>query len=196
VIWILSVLKSRSFLWLLLIINLLGTIYGYIWYLPQLERTSPEFLVFVPDSPTASLFFCFVLIAFLLKRNWPIFEVLAIITLFKYGIWAVVMNILTLIVSGEMPWEGYMLIASHFAMAVQGILYSSFYRVKLWHIVIGAIWTIHNDVIDYVYMQFPVYSKLYLYIQHIGYFTFWLSVISIGICYFYTQKTKRLDLSM
>jgi uncharacterized membrane protein YpjA len=196
VIWILSVLKSRSFLWLLLIINLLGTIYGYIWYLPQLERTSPEFLVFVPDSPTASLFFCFVLIAFLLKRNWPIFEVLAIITLFKYGVWAVVMNILTLIVSGEMPWEGYMLIASHFAMAVQGILYSSFYRVKLWHIVIGAIWTIHNDVIDYVYMQFPVYSKLYLYIQHIGYFTFWLSVISIGICYFYTQKTKRLDLSM
>jgi uncharacterized membrane protein YpjA len=196
VIWILSVLKSRSFLWLLLIINLLGTIYGYIWYLPQLERTSPEFLVFVPDSPTASLFFCFVLIAFLLKRNWPIFEVLAIITLFKYGIWAVVMNILTLIVSGEMPWEGYMLIASHFAMAVQGILYSSFYRVKLWHIVIGAIWTIHNDVIDYVYMQFPVYSKLYLYIQHIGYFTFWLSVVSIGICYLYTQKTKRLDLSM
>ncbi len=195
-IWILSVLKSRSFLWLLLIINLLGTIYGYIWYLPQLERTSPEFLVFVPDSPTASLFFCFVLIAFLLKRNWPIFEVLAIITLFKYGIWAVVMNILTLIVSGEMPWEGYMLIASHFAMAVQGILYSSFYRVKLWHIVIGAIWTIHNDIIDYVYMQFPVYSKLYLYIQHIGYFTFWLSVVSIGICYFYTQKTKRLDLSM
>jgi uncharacterized membrane protein YpjA len=196
VIWILSVLKSRSFLWLLLIINLLGTIYGYIWYLPQLKRTSPEFLVFVPDSPTASLFFCFVLIAFLLKRNWPIFEVLAIITLFKYGVWAVVMNILTLIVSGEMPWEGYMLIASHFAMAVQGILYSSFYRVKLWHIVIGAIWTIHNDIIDYVYMQFPVYSKLYLYIQHIGYFTFWLSVVSIGICYFYTQKTKRLDLSM
>jgi uncharacterized membrane protein YpjA len=196
VIWILSVLKSRSFLWLLLIINLLGTVYGYIWYLPQLERTSPEFLVFVPDSPTASLFFCFVLIAFLLKRNWPIFEVLAIITLFKYGVWAVVMNILTLIVSGEMPWEGYMLIASHFAMAVQGILYSSFYRVKLWHIVIGAIWTIHNDIIDYVYMQFPVYSKLYLYIQHIGYFTFWLSVVSIGICYFYTQKTKRLDLSM
>ncbi|MFD2679494.1 DUF1405 domain-containing protein [Bacillus seohaeanensis] len=195
-IWILSVLKSRSFLWLLLIINLLGTVYGYIWYLPQLERTSPEFLVFVPDSPTASLFFCFVLIAFLLKRNWPIFEVLAIITLFKYGVWAVVMNILTLIVSGEMPWEGYMLIASHFAMAVQGILYSSFYRVKLWHIVIGAIWTIHNDIIDYVYMQFPVYSKLYLYIQHIGYFTFWLSVVSIGICYFYTQKTKRLDLSM
>ncbi|TYO72910.1 lipoprotein heptaprenylglyceryl N-acetyltransferase LhaT [Rossellomorea marisflavi] len=195
-IWLWSILRNPAFLWVLLIVNVLGTIYGYIWYLPQLEQTPGIFIPFVPDSPTASLFFCFVLIAFLLKRNWPTFEVLAIITLFKYGVWAIVMNLLTLWVSGDLPWEGYMLMVSHGAMAVQGILYSSFYRVKPWHIVVGAVWAVHNDIIDYVYMQYPVYSQLYKYIQHIGYFTFWLSIASIAIAYYFTQKTTRNSLTL
>ena len=83
---------------------------------------------------------------------------------------------------------------SHGAMAIQGILYSPFYRVKFWHIVAGAVWTVHNDIIDYVYMQFPIYSRLYMYIQDIGYFTFWLSILSIAIAYYFTQKTNRLSL--
>ena len=85
-------LTRKEFLVLLLIINVFGTIYGYYWYGYQLEETPPIFLIFVPDSPTASLFFCFVLIAFLLKKNWPLIEALALLTLFKYGIWAVVMK--------------------------------------------------------------------------------------------------------
>ena len=186
-----SYLTNKSFLVLLLIVNVLGTLYGYIWYLPQLERTAPHFLIFVPDSPTASLFFCFVIAAFLFKKNWPLMEALAIITLFKYGIWAVVMNLLTLAVSGDLSWQGYMLIGSHFAMAVQGILYSPYYRVKLWHIAAAAVWTLHNDVIDYVFMQYPVYSQLHFYIREIGYFTFWLSIISILLSYYFTQKVKR-----
>lgn len=73
-------------------------------------------------------------------------------TLFKYGIWAVVMNILTLIVSGYLPWQGYMLIASHLGMAVQGLLYSPYYRIEGKHLVIAAIWTLHNEIIDYVFL--------------------------------------------
>ncbi|WP_409251168.1 DUF1405 domain-containing protein [Bacillus sp. SCS-153A] len=184
-------LTNKTFLALLLIVNLLGTLYGYIWYLPQLERTAAHFLIFVPDSPTASLFFCFVLAAFLLRKNWPLMEALALVTLFKYGIWAVVMNLLTLSVTGVLPWEGYMLIGSHFAMAVQGILYAPYYRVKIWHIIAAAVWTLHNDIIDYVFMQYPVYSKLHLYIKEIGYFTFWLSVFSIFLCWYFTRKVER-----
>ncbi|MGF2616854.1 DUF1405 domain-containing protein [Rossellomorea vietnamensis] len=189
-----SYLTHKSFLALLLAVNILGTIYGYIWYLPQLEKTAPHFWVFVPDSPTASLFFCFVIAALLMGRNWPLMEALAIITLFKYGIWAVVMNLLTLGVTGYLPWEGYMLIGSHFAMAVQGILYSPYYRVKTWHIIAAAVWTLHNDIIDYVFMQYPIYSQLHLYISEIGYFTFWLSLFSIFLCYFFTRKLERREI--
>ncbi|WP_062356391.1 DUF1405 domain-containing protein [Bacillus kwashiorkori] len=189
-----SLLSQKHFLILLLIINILGTVYGYIWYQYQLADTPTIFLIFVPDSPTASLFFVFVLIAFLLKKNWPYMESLAIITLFKYGIWAVVMNILTLIVHGELSASGYMLIFSHLGMAIQGLLYAPYYRIKLRHIIIASIWTLHNDIIDYVFFMYPHYN-LEKYIAEIGYFTFWLSIFSIALAYFLclSKKSRRLQ---
>ena len=76
---------------ILLIVNILGTIYGFIWYGNQLKETSPIFWPFVPDSPMASSF-CVCFNCFLAKRNWGLIEALAIVTLIKYGIWAVVVN--------------------------------------------------------------------------------------------------------
>ncbi|WP_404403492.1 DUF1405 domain-containing protein [Jeotgalibacillus malaysiensis] len=192
--YIFSWLTNRYFLIVLFIVNLLGTIYGYYWYRFQLADTEPIFLIFVPDSPTASLFFTIVIFGYLINRQWPLIEALAIITLFKYGIWAVVMNFLTWGVTGEMSAVAWMLVLSHAAMAVQGLLYAPFYRMKLWHIVFAAVWTFHNDVIDYVYMQYPVYSRLSEMIDHIGYFTFWLSVCSVLIAWYvgiYRKEWQR-----
>lgn len=193
--WITYLMGQRWVLWILLLINVPGTIYGYIWYESQLNITPPKFLIFVPDSPTASLFFCFVLIAFLLRKNWPLIEALAIVTLFKYGIWAVVMNILTYFVDG-LNIYGYMLIFSHLGMAIQGLLYAPYYRIKPIHLVIAAVWTLHNDVIDYVFFMMPRYSVLDQYIPQIGYFTFWLSMISILITYLLCIKKDRYILDL
>ncbi|WP_046180514.1 DUF1405 domain-containing protein [Domibacillus tundrae] len=185
-------LSNRSFMWALFLINLLGTIYGYIWYMPQLKQTDAIFLPFVPDSPTASLFFTIALLGLFVGRHWGLMQALAVMTLFKYGIWAVVMNILTLVVTGDLSWLGWMLVASHFGMAVQGLLYAPFFRVKPIHLIIASVWTVHNEIIDYVYMQYPVYSQLHLYIQEIGYFTFWLSIFSILITWWVCVRSKRL----
>jgi len=186
-----SLLAHRSVLWFMFIVNLLGTIYGYIWYQEQLADTPTKFLIFVPDSPTASLFFTLVVAGFLLKRNWPLLEALAIVTLFKYGIWAVVMNLLVWKVTGVLDWIAWMLILSHAAMAVEGLLYAPFYRIKGWHLAIAAIWTLHNDVIDYIFHMLPRYSMLNEYIPEIGYFTFWLSILSIVITYFLCLRQNR-----
>lgn len=194
--WIYSILGNKPFLWLLLIINILGTIYGYIWYGWQLKETPAIFLPFVPDSPTASLFFVFVLIAFLMGRNWPLLEALAIITLIKYGIWAVVMNFLVLIQTGELGLAGWMLVFSHGAMAVQGMLYAPFYRIKRWHFVVAAIWTLHNDVIDYVFFMLPRYSILDQITAQIGYFTFWLSIGTLFLTYYLCLRKERIQLKI
>lgn len=191
--WIWLVLSHKSFLWLLLFINLLGTVYGYDWYMWQLVVTEPKFWIFVPDSPTASLFFTLAIIGWLINRNFKLIEALALITLVKYGLWAVVMNILTLIETGSIGLVGWMLVVSHFAMAVQAILYIPFYKFGLGHIVIAAIWTLHNDVIDYVFGQMPIYSNLMIYINQIGYFTFWLSIACIALAYFvWNGREKEL----
>lgn len=194
--WIYPLLAYRPFLWLLLVVNIAGTAYGYVWYGWQLKETPPKFLIFVPDSPTASLFFVFVLIAFLLKKNWPLMESLAIVTLFKYGIWAVVMNSLVFLIQGELDWIGLMLAFSHLAMAIQALLYAPFYRFKWWHLMVAAIWTLHNDVIDYVFFMLPRYHMLNEFTPEIGYFTFWLSIVSIGIAYYSVIRPNRYKLDM
>ncbi|MHA6259653.1 lipoprotein heptaprenylglyceryl N-acetyltransferase LhaT [Sporosarcina sp. CAU 1771] len=178
------ILFHKSFLWILLFVNILGTVYGYDWYMWQLVITEPKFWIFVPDSPTASLFFALALIGWIIGRNFKLIEALALITLVKYGLWAVVMNLLTFIETGELSLVGWMLIGSHFAMALQAVLYSRLYRFKIIHIVLAAIWTLHNDVIDYVFGQMPIYGDLMKYMQEIGYFTFWLSIACIGLAYF------------
>jgi uncharacterized membrane protein YpjA len=186
-IWL--ILSHKSFLWILLFINVLGTVYGYDWYMWQLEITEPKFWIFVPDSPTASLFFSLAIIGWLINRNFKLIEALAFITLIKYGLWAVVMNLLTLLETGSIGWVGWMLVGSHFAMAVQAILYSHLYRFRLIHILIAAVWTLHNDVIDYVFGQMPIYHDLMRHIHSIGYFTFWLSIVCIALA-FWNWKSR------
>lgn len=194
--WISYLLGLRGMLLLVLAVNFIGTVYGYYWYVPQLADTPFRFLIFVPDSPTATFFFLFVLLAFLMGRNAPLFEALALVTLVKYGLWAVGMNVFVLVKMGQMPWEGYMLIVSHFAMAVQGVLYSPYFRFRLRHLAVVAVWTLHNDVIDYLFGMMPRYSMLNDYMQEIGYATFWLSIFSLGLAYYLVISKRRVKLDL
>lgn len=184
-------LMFRPFLILLFFINLGGTVYGYIWYGWQLRITEPIFLIFVPDSPTASLFFTIVLGLWIIGKRNSLIEALAFITLIKYGLWAVVMNLLTLWQVGSIGWMGWMLVASHFAMALQAVLYIDHYRFGFLSVALTAIWTLHNDVIDYVFGQMPIYSSLGEYSAEIGYFTFWLSIGCIAFAWAVASQNHR-----
>ncbi|WP_347860485.1 DUF1405 domain-containing protein [Salimicrobium sp. PL1-032A] len=186
-------LESRLFLVGLLLVNFLGTLYGYIWYAPQLMRTEPIFLLFVPDSPTASLFFTIAIAGWLMGKHFRLVEALALITLLKYGLWAVAMNLLTLAVEGSLPWQSYMLIVSHGAMAFQALLYVHKYTFTFIHVCFAAVWTLHNDVIDYVFGQMPVYPSINQYMNEIGYGTFWLSVVCIGVGIWRVRELNRSD---
>lgn len=187
-----KLLGEKWVLLTLLIINTFGTIYGYWWYKDQLAITPNHFYVFVPDSPTASLFFVLVLLMFIRGKNWPLVEAFAAVTLIKYGIWAVVMNIAAAMTGAVLIWENYMLIGSHAAMAIQALLFAPYFRIKAWHLVVAAVWTLHNDVIDYVFMMHPWVSRsLNDYILHIGYFTFWLSIFSVLLVYYFGVRKNR-----
>ncbi|EIT86606.1 hypothetical protein A374_03509 [Fictibacillus macauensis ZFHKF-1] len=186
--YIQTILRQKSFLVLLLLINVLGTAYGYYWYKDQLAETPLQFILFVPDSPTASLFFVIVLIGFLMNRNFPLFEALAAVSLFKYGIWAVGMNIAGGLVGTGLNAAGYMLIFSHLGMAIEGLLYTPFYRIKRHHLMIAAVVLLHNEIIDYVFGMMPRYDLLWAYTKEIAYATFWLSILSVWLVGYLTRK--------
>ncbi|MDM5338741.1 DUF1405 domain-containing protein [Fictibacillus enclensis] len=189
-IYLYGILKQRWFLTCLLIVNIIGTAYGYYWYKDQLAATPLKFVLFVPDSPTASLFFVFVLIAFLFGKNIPYIEALAAVSLFKYGIWAVGMNIAGGLVAPPLYWESYMLIFSHLGMAIEGLLYASYYKIRLRHMAVAALWVFHNEMIDYVYGMMPRYDILADHMQLIGYLTFWLSAFSVALIYVLTRDVQ------
>ncbi len=189
--------KERWFLWALFIINFLGTIYGFYWYRFQLAATSWKLDVFVPDSPTASLFFTGVLLLFLLKKQNALLEALAAITLFKYGIWAVVMIIWDAALSpvGFIPsltWEHYMLMVSHLGMALQAVLYAPYFIYRYREIVIVSIWTLLNDALDYGLDIHPwLTPEVEVYHHLVGWFTLLLSFISILLFSLFLEKRKQ-----
>jgi len=175
-VWSRSLLLAPWLLHALLWGNIVGTLYGYEWYRMQLVRTWNQYaewlVLFVPDSPTASLFFC-VTLWYLIRdrrrktggRPTPtddrpltargVWESLAVITLVKYGIWAVAIIFWGASQGAALGWQQWMLVCSHSWMAVQALLYMRFFRFTALAVAVGAAWTLTNDWIDYTFGVYP-----------------------------------------
>ncbi|HCY9770216.1 TPA: DUF1405 domain-containing protein [Staphylococcus aureus] len=180
-------LYQRSWLMMLLICNILGMIYGYIWYGEQLSHTPWHFKIFVPDSPTAILYLV-ISISLILIQN-SIIEALAFVTLFKYGIWAVIMNILFIIEQGDITVNGLILMFSHSIMAVQAIYFYPRFKRSMIGISVAMIWVFLNDYIDYFHLQFPYYDFITTHVWQIGVLSCCLSVFGLLL---YIELNKLL----
>ncbi|AMG60673.1 DUF1405 domain-containing protein [Staphylococcus lugdunensis] len=188
-IWELS-LYYKPFLLLLLFCNVLGALYGYYWYAEQLSSTTWYFLPFVPDSPTASLFLCLTLYCFLNNKRCSIVGTLAFLTLFKYGIWAVSMNILMFIENHDITINGLLLLLSHAIMAMEACYIYPRLQRSSFAIAVGSLWLFINDAIDYLFEQYPIYDFIAMHLVPIAVFTVCLSFMSILLYYIFGSILK------
>ncbi|HDZ5454147.1 TPA: DUF1405 domain-containing protein [Staphylococcus aureus] len=182
-------LYQRSWLMMLLICNILGMIYGYIWYGEQLSHTPWHFKIFVPDSPTAILFLVISISMILIQKQNSIIDALAFVTLFKYGIWAVIMNILFIIEQGDITVNGLILMFSHSIMAVQAIYFYPRFKRSMIGISVAMTWVFLNDYIDYLHLQFPYYDFITTHVWQIGVLSCCLSVFGLLL---YIELNKLL----
>ncbi|HCY6678897.1 TPA: DUF1405 domain-containing protein [Staphylococcus aureus] len=182
-------LYQRSWLMMLLICNILGMIYGYIWYGEQLSHTPWHFKIFVPDSPTAILFLVISISMILIQKQNSIIDALAFVTLFKYGIWAVIMNILLIIEQGDITVNGLILMFSHSIMAVQAIYFYPRFKRSMIGISVAMTWVFLNDYIDYFHLQFPYYDFITTHVWQIGVLSCCLSVFGLLL---YIELNKLL----
>ncbi|HCY8904378.1 TPA: DUF1405 domain-containing protein [Staphylococcus aureus] len=182
-------LYQRSWLMMLLICNILGMIYGYIWYGEQLSHTPWHFKIFVPDSPTAILYLVISISLILIQKQNSIIDALAFVTLFKYGIWAVIMNILFIIEQGDITVNGLVLMFSHSIMAVQAIYFYPRFKRSMIGISVAMIWVFLNDYIDYFHLQFPYYGFITTHVWQIGVLSCCLSVFGLLL---YIELNKLL----
>ena len=79
-------MKLNNLAKLILLINLIGLLYGFYYYIPKLQQTSPALWILVPDSPLSILFFVLVFVGIWQGRFASFF---ASAWLIKYGIWTV-----------------------------------------------------------------------------------------------------------
>ncbi|SFS80964.1 Uncharacterized membrane protein YpjA [Paenibacillus sp. BC26] len=192
--WSRALWTNRLFLWLMVLTNAAGTVYGYIWYGKQMEYTlqfHPFWrIVFVPDSPTASLFFTlsllFLIFPVLAKPNpfyiglRSIIEALGVVTSIKYGIWAVTMIAAGAAQGDPLEWQHYMLIVSHLAMAVEALIYIRFMVFGRFAAFLALLWLLLNDTMDYTYFIYPwLPDVLENDLPAIQSFTMGLSVVSL-----------------
>ncbi|WP_411905329.1 DUF1405 domain-containing protein [Staphylococcus aureus] len=182
-------LYQRSWLMMLLICNILGMIYGYIWYGEQLSHTPWQFKIFVPDSPTAILFLVISISLILIRKQNSIIDALAFVTLFKYGIWAVIMNILFIIEQGDITVNGLVLMFSHSIMVVQAIYFYPRFKRFMIGISVAMTWVFLNDYIDYFHLQFPYYDFITTHVWQIGVLSCCLSVFGLLL---YIELNKLL----
>lgn len=201
---------SKQMQWLLFWVNLAGTVYGYIWYGRQLQYTYETLdkwlLPFVPDSPTASLFFTLSLLFMIVESSrrsqrprgagWRVtrsfVDAFAVITSLKYGIWAVVMIAAGAVQGDPLVWQEWMLVASHLGMAAQVLVYAGGLRYGGAAVAAVACWTLFNDYLDYYRGIFPwLPSVLHDDLKLIERFTFGLSAVCIAAAWLLSRYFRR-----
>lgn len=133
----------------LVIINALGSAYGFYWYHEQLAATPVYLWLFVADSPMASTLFT---LALLIRGSGALrrlFQVIAFTAAIKYGLWAIVIITQFWINYGTVGPIEVMLWASHLGMAVEGVIFLKTMQFGQVAAGVTLLWMLLNDLLDY-----------------------------------------------
>lgn len=143
-------------------VNLIGSLYGFMWYWPQLRVTPVKYWLIVPDSPGSTLLFSMFLLLLLTGHvqssqegpmhvgGWVGFlAALAWLSNMKYGLWTATVLPEFAVRSGILAFDIIHLSLSHFGMWVQGFLFARYFRPNLTPAVAAFTWVLGQDYIDY-----------------------------------------------
>ena len=136
----------------LVLVNLVGTLIGFIYYYGQLSATSPLLWIFVPDCPLyTGLFALLIILAVVGIRN-DLFGLIVSIGLMKYGAWTLFalsfyhdffFSFATLV------WvQSAVLFILHIGMTAEGFVLP-FRRIRGEYIAAALGWFLLNDFFDY-----------------------------------------------
>ncbi|KUK10063.1 MAG: putative membrane protein [Clostridia bacterium 41_269] len=139
----------RWFLIFLIIVNILGSIYGYYWYKGQLMETPKELWLFTFDSPFSTTLFALAVLGILMGVPNNLIQLAAYTGVIKYGIWAVAVILHYWLASGSPTFITAALLISHLGMALEGFIFIRHLEVSGLYLFILALWFGVNDYLDY-----------------------------------------------
>ena len=136
--------------WIVVAINLLGTLFGFWYYRFQFATEPVVVWPFVPDSPLATLFIAASLAAWKLGRPNEVLNALAFFGCIKLGAWTP--YVLVAFADGFSylhPAMYNFLFWSHLAMVVQAFLIHRYSDFRVWAIAVALGWYTIDLVLDY-----------------------------------------------
>ena len=137
--------------WLVVVINLAGTAFGFWYYFPQFSRTAPEMWLFVPDSPMATLFIAGAFALWAVGRSNDTLTALAFFGNIKLGLWTPwVLAVFAdaFLEFTALPMYAF-LVVSHLAMVVQAFVLHRITDFPLSAIGIATLWYTIDLTVDY-----------------------------------------------
>ena len=142
----------------LIYVNIIGTLFGIYYYIPQLLSTETFLWPLIPDSPTATFLFMLSLIAVYTtdfkkgKGLKNILYSLAFVGNVKYGLWTVyvLLEFMPHFTSVNSSLMYFFLLISHIGMFLQAFLILPYIDYSRGLIVAPAIY-LFNDIIDYAF---------------------------------------------
>ena len=135
--------------WLIVIINLAGTAFGFWYYRFQLAQTPLVMWPFVPDSPAATLLVALSLAAWKLDLDIEWLHMLAFFGNIKLGLWTPFVQLFLNGPGGIEPWLYWFLIVSHLAMSLQSFLIYRYAEFSVGAVAVATVWYGFNDIVDY-----------------------------------------------
>lgn len=176
----------------LIVVNAIGTIWGFLWYREQLWATPWQYWPLTPDCPLISL--CFMIFLTWIrgrqaeKSSWAsLIAWIAVLGSFKYGVWTVLVLAQYFLSAGSQPdWQDWMLMVSHLGLLAQGMLFQR-NLPKLPLMYGGAmVWFLLNDYADWLlgfHPRLPMPDEFA--------FAMWLSILLTIGAYFWGRSILK-----
>lgn len=145
----------------LIVLNALGTLYGFWWYKDQLLTTPIYMWPLTPDFPLISLVFGLYLYwlrqRMIWKKNWQsVVAWIAVLGSFKYGIWTIIVIGKYMLSPGyQSDFSDWILLASHLGLLAEGMVYRRYLPpfLKIYGLAMG--WFLLNDYADWLLLIHP-----------------------------------------
>lgn len=140
---------ALRFVWLVVAINLVGTAFGFWYYLPQFSMTHSAMWPWVPDSPMATLLAASAFAAWRLGRPQEWLTALAFFGNVILGLWTPYTLLLFRGEFGHHPLMWQFLFWSHLAMVLQALV---LHRIGDFHpraVGVALLWYTTDLIVDY-----------------------------------------------
>ncbi|WP_132057781.1 DUF1405 domain-containing protein [Halorussus amylolyticus] len=136
--------------WAIVAVNLVGTAFGFYYYLPQFSFEPVVMWPFVPDSPVATLFIAGSLALWKLGGQQKWLDALAFFGCIKLGLWTPYVLLAFKSDFSYLHWAMYnFLFWSHLGMVAEAFLIHRYSDFPVWAVGVAVVWYGFNDLVDY-----------------------------------------------